>query len=108
MDPSQLGSGAIISVLVVEVIQMVKQSPKFKQFSFITTDANRYLGLGLAFASSLGINVTFHAGTLIVTGLVWATIGHAALQWAQQQAYYRLFVAGSQQTQHSQSITIQQ
>lgn len=108
MDPSQLGSGAIISVLAVELIQIVKQSPKFKQFNYITSDANRYLGLVLAFVSSLGINVTFHDGTLIVTGLVWATILHAGLQWAQQQAYYRMFVAGGQAAQHSQSITIQQ
>ena len=90
----QLSTGMLVSVLMTEVVQMVKQSDHFKWFTMETEKANRLLGILVAFLTGLGIHMQFDvvSGQLVVTGLVPAVLGHAALQWAQQQVYYRLLV----------------
>lgn len=91
MDPKSLGVEVLVAVLCSEAIQMVKISSWFPWFTMETGKANRYLGLAVAFFAGLGIHVSSSGnGTYIITGLAWASIGHALLQWAQQQAYYRL------------------
>lgn len=89
-----LAAGATVSVLVVEVFELLKQTPSFKWITTETATVNRYLGFVLAFLSGLGIHYQFDqtTGTLVIQGLAWASIGHAAMQWAQQQLYYRLVV----------------
>jgi hypothetical protein len=91
----QLSTGMLVSVLMTELVQMVKASSHFKWFTMETEKANRVLGIVVAFLSGVGIHLQFDmaTGQLIVTGLVPALLGHAALQWAQQQVYYRLLVA---------------
>lgn len=92
MDMDHLGTGAILAVMLVEVIEMLKSNPRFAWVTKDTAVANRWLGAVVACASGLGIHAEFHAGTFMVTGLVLSSIGHAAAQWAQQQVYYRLVV----------------
>jgi hypothetical protein len=104
MDPTQLGVGAVVSVLAVELMHILKVSPWFKYVNMTTEKSNRVLGLVLAAATGLGLQATFNHGTLVVTGLVWSSVLRFALQWAQQQLYYRAIVA--QPNTHSQSLTL--
>lgn len=92
MDVTTVGDGAVAAVLVSEFIELLKTSPRFKWLNEQTDRANRVLGAVAAFLTGLGIHVQFEHGTLIISGLAAAALGHALVQWAQQQLYYRLVV----------------
>lgn len=100
MDPTALSTGALLSVLCTEFIEVIKQSKYVTTITKDTDKANRILGAVVAFLTGLGIHLHFDSvtGQLIVSGLLTASVGHAFLQWAQQQAYYRLVVKASPPT----------
>lgn len=92
MDFQTVGDGAVAAVLVSEFIELLKTSPRFAWLTAQTDRANRVVGAIFAFLTGLGIHFHYEHGTLIVSGLAAAALGHALVQWAQQQVYYRLVV----------------
>jgi hypothetical protein len=97
VDADHLGTGAVVAVASAEIIQIIKTSG-LKMFAWINVDSqtvNRVVGGLVAFITGLGISWSYDAatGTLVVNGLLAASISHAFIQWAQMQAYYRLVIA---------------
>jgi len=94
MNPNEIGSGAVVAVLVAELMEMAKRSPRFLAMNINTESLNRFVGGAAAFASGLGLQFQFDAahGQLVVNGLVASGIIHGFAQWAAQQAYYRLAI----------------
>lgn len=97
IDVDHLGTGAVLAVVVTEVIEWAKRSG-WGWLSAINADSttlNRWVGGAVALLVGLGISWTYDpsTGTLIINGLLASSITHGIAQWAQQQAYYRLFVA---------------
>lgn len=92
MNPEELGSGAVVAVLVSEFMEMMKRSNKFPWMTQRTDMVNRLIGGGAAFLSGLGLQWQFDpvAGKFVLEGLFVSSIVHAFAQWAGQQAYYRL------------------
>jgi len=94
MDPQAIAISSVIAVLVTEGMEIIKQSKHFQRINQGSETLNRYLGMAIAFLSGLGVHIHFdvQTGQLLVTGLFAAAVGHAFVQWAQQQAYYRLVI----------------
>lgn len=93
----QLGTGAIVAVITAEAIEWAKTSG-WKRLDWINAHSqglNRFIGGVAAFVAGLGISWTFDpdTGTLVINGLLASSISHAAIQWVQQQVYYRLLIA---------------
>ncbi|CAB4146976.1 hypothetical protein UFOVP509_6 [uncultured Caudovirales phage] len=94
MNPNQIGSGAVVAVLVAELMEMAKRSPRFAAMNIDSESLNRFVGGLAAFASGLGLQFHFDAaqGQLVVDGLVATGLIHGFAQWSAQQAYYRLAI----------------
>ena len=96
MEHGELGTAAIIAVLVSEAIEMSKRfgwSPTSGQ----SASVNRVVAGLAAFISGIGINMIFEptTGTLIISGLLVSGLSHGVAQFAAQQAYYRLAIKGA-------------
>jgi len=76
MDPATLAPAAIIQAIAVWIIQKAKQSKKFPWLTQNSAIANRIVAFFIAFAAAAGITYRWNAlqGTLIINGLMWATI----------------------------------
>ena len=98
MEHGELGTGAVIAVLVSEVIEMCKRFG-WCPLSYDTAKTNRAVGAVAAFITGIGINITFEpeTGTLMVSGLLLSTLTHGVAQWCGQMAYYRLAIKPTQQ-----------
>lgn len=97
MDTSHIGSGAIIAAATAEGIELIKRSG-IKALAWIGTDTagvNRLVGGVVAFLTGLGLSWHYDhvTGTLVINGLLAASVTHAVTQWVQQQLYYRLVIA---------------
>ena len=92
LDPTTIEAGATAAVVVSEIMELLKTTAAFKWLTKDSEKVNRLVAMGAAFLTGLGIHFQFDHGTLIVTGLASASIGHAILQWDQQQVYYRVVV----------------
>ena len=70
-------SASAIAVGVIQYLKNVKWIPFMNQHS---AGMNRFVGWAVAFASSLGLHFAYDhaAGTLTITGLTVAVIGHTA------------------------------
>ena len=97
MNPNEIGSGAVVAVLVAELMEMAKRSPRFAAMNINTESLNRVVGGLAAFASGLGLQFHFDPaqGQLVVNGLVATGIIHGFAQWAAQQAYWRIAIKRS-------------
>ena len=97
IEHSEYGTGAIVAILVSEAIELLKRAG-WCPLTYDSDKANRMVGAIAAFVSGIGIGITFDpaTGTLVVTGLLWATVKHGLAQWAGQMLYYRLAVKGTQ------------
>jgi len=99
MDTSVLLSTGSTAVIASILLQALKNS---KAISFLGdgdqhANANRIVAALLAGISSLGIHFAYdvNAGTLVVTGLHAANIGHVLWQWVTQYAVQHLFYKSS-------------
>lgn len=91
---SQAELAITLAVLSSEAIEALKRSSWFPWLHAESDKLNRMAG-AIA-ACSAGLGLSFHydptAHQLLVNGLAWSAIGRAVMQWAIQQAYYRLGV----------------
>lgn len=99
MDTSLLLSTGSTAVIASIILQALKNS---KLVSFLGTgdqhaNANRIVAALFALIASLGIHYSFdvNAGTLTITGLQAASVGHALWGWATQYAVQHLFYKSS-------------
>lgn len=96
MTGQAIETHAVVAAVCMYVIQALKH---WKAFPLITPDTktlNRIVGALVALFSGLGVHAQFDAaaGTLVVSGLVWASMTSAAssviVQWVTQQFFYDL------------------
>lgn len=101
MDPTHLEAGAFIAIASTEILQILKQASWFRWMTRDTASLNRLIGGLVAFLTGLGISFHYDAatGSLVVSGLLWASVTHGFAQWVQQQLYYRVVVAEKGPTQ---------
>lgn len=102
MDPQLFTNQAIIAVIASWMLEKVKSSPRV---GLISHDSSlyfqRYAAAVVAFATSLGIHFQFDhtAGTLVITGLSLASLGHfvwgAVQQFIMQEVAYQKLVKPS-------------
>lgn len=97
VDANHLGTGAVVAVASAELIEFAKRSG-LRMFNWLNGDTqnlNRVVGGLVAFLTGLGISWNYdpHTGTLVINGLLAASVSHAFVQWVQQQVYYRLVIA---------------
>lgn len=80
------------SVIGNGIIKKIKDSSWFPMFKEGAGRANVVLAAVLAAATSMGIHTEFDyaAGTLLVTGLTWASIAHFGGDWLRQYALQHL------------------
>ena len=76
MDPSTLAPVAIVQVIVVWLIQKLKQAKWFPWLTQNSATASRLVAYGIAIVSAAGITWQWNAaqGQLIINGLMWMTI----------------------------------
>ena len=90
-------SHVALAVVLPYLFQALKANPHFKWMTYSTQTANRVITAITAGLVGIGVHFVFNSGTLTVTGLTVANIGHglygAMVQWALQHASYKLIVA---------------
>lgn len=95
-DPA-LSAQITVAVVSTYALQLLKQSKFFPWLTVETQTLNRIAGSIIALLTSVGILVTFSAGTLMITGLTPINLAHAAAhfiqQWVMQQVAYKTVVA---------------
>lgn len=76
MDPSTLAPVAIVQVIVVWLIQKLKQAKWFPWLTQNSATASRIIAYGIAVVSAAGVTWQWNAaqGQLVISGLVWATV----------------------------------
>lgn len=93
VTPELMWTSASTAVIVSEVIEIAKKL-KWIPIDWTTEGVNRFVGAIAAFLTGLGLQFHFDAATgqLVVTGLFFSSIAQGVIQWATQQAYYRIVV----------------
>jgi hypothetical protein len=95
-DPA-LSAQITVAVVSTYALQLLKQSKFFPWLTVETQTLNRVAGSLIALLTSVGILVTFSAGTLMITGLTPINLLHAAAhfvqQWVMQQVAYKTVVS---------------
>lgn len=89
-NPVATGGAAVIAVAMIQALKNCDR-PWAKWISRETATLNLWLGIGVAFATSIGIHVVHEAGNWTIsfsTHEVW----QALIQWATQQITYKGFV----------------
>lgn len=99
MDPQLFTNQAIIAVIASWLLEKLKASPRIGLISHQSSMyVQRYAAAIVAFATSLGIHFQFdhQAGTLLITGLSLASLGHfvwgAVQQFIMQEVAYQKLV----------------
>lgn len=108
MEHGELGTAAVIAVLVSEIIEMCKRFG-WCPLTYDTAKANRAVGAAAAFLTGIGVNMSFEpsTGTLVVSGLLLSGVTHGVAQWCGQMAYYRLAIKPTQEKVHERpAITL--
>lgn len=97
---SELGAQATIAIFVSFGLQWLKKSRFFPWLTVETQQLNRWVSIVIAFCAGIGIYVTWHEGTLTVSGLTGPNMAHAIMrgleQWAFQTTAYRGLIAPPQ------------
>lgn len=96
MEQELIGS-AVIAWMVAKGIEIAK-GLSWLPLDATTERLNWWAARGLAAATAVGIHFTFdpQAGSLVITGLTLAGIGHAVLEYAKQlflqEVAYKKFI----------------
>lgn len=106
INPGEVGSGAVVAVMVSEAIEIIKKSPRFGWLTCDSETLNRVVGGVAAFLSGLGLQFHFDAetGRLVIEGLLTSSMIHGAAQWAAQQAYYRVAMRPEPHCTHKEPL----
>lgn len=93
MEQHELASGAVVAVIVSELIELAKRL-KWVPLDCDTESLNRKVGVVAAFLTGLGLQFQFDAasGVLVVKGLLLSSVVQGIIQWASQQAYFRFAI----------------
>lgn len=80
------GNKAIMSLMIIYLMNWLKGSKLFPWFTFETQRLNHLLAILLTGFASLGIHFVWdsHAHSLMIQGLMWSTILPALWHWVQQ------------------------
>jgi hypothetical protein len=95
---AQFGSQATVSGFIVMAIQWLKGSKYFPWINQQSQRVNQFLSVGLAFATSLGINHVWNPNTRVLAltiptlTVLLAAISHAAHGVLLNEGIYRAFV----------------
>ena len=97
---SELGAQASIAIIVSFGLQWLKKSKYFPWITTQTEHVNRWVSIGAAFFTGVGIFASWDHGTLTISGLTAGHIFHALTrgveQWAFQSTVYRSVIAPPQ------------
>jgi hypothetical protein len=83
------------------LLQWLKGKSGFPLMSYNSETLNRWFTAFVALCTGLGIQMSFNAGagTLLISGLTFASVAsaaqHAAFQWAMQHGVYKTMIAPS-------------
>ena len=92
---TELSANVVVGYVIVAVMQWAKRQPWIPMIDFDSARANRVVAGILAVITSLGIHAQYNGadGSLLVTGLSWASIlplsGEALRQFILQQLIYK-------------------
>lgn len=92
---SRFISSGTLSVVIVAMIQWLKESTNIPWINQQTTTLNKMLGAFLAFIASIGISYTYNAGTVTIVFTVTAVLAglwHWIQQLAMQHFVYHGFI----------------
>jgi hypothetical protein len=89
-------SQVTLSAVVVVVLQWLKRSPWFPWLTDRTEKAKHVAAVLGAAATAVGVHYTYDAsiGTLTITGVTLAGIGHGAWHWLQSYAFQESLYKG--------------